>query len=363
MMLAGIFLSEGGFKRAMEAVDAVLAVSPQNPVATLLKGRIYMQENRLEEANACFQALLETLPQSPEGFFYLGLIAQQQKKYAEAAKNFESALSQRPGDMTIFVGLVSALIKDDRIDAAIAECEARLEKSVDNPRAQAILYDLKGRLFLTKNDLNQAEKDFKAAIIANPNHLPPYASLANIYLSTDQADAAIARYRSAIEKEGRQEMPHMMLGIIFATQKQWELAELHYRRALSINPEFAPAANNLAYLLAQQGKEVNEALRLAEKARQLVPDDPRVLDTLGWVYVGLGFYDQAIRAFTKSIEQMPENATLHYHLGVAYDKKGAKQQAKASLERALGLKDDFPEADQARKLLLETNPAAGSDQR
>jgi tetratricopeptide (TPR) repeat protein len=142
-----------------------------------------------------------------------------------------------------------------------------------------------------------------------------------------------------------------MLGIIFAIKKQWDLAEFHYRNALDVNPEFVPATNNLAYLLAEQDKNLDEALRLSQKASRLLPDDPRVLDTLGWVYVKLGFYEEAIAAFSKSIEHIPENPTLNYHLGIAYYQKGATQKAKSALKQALKLDDNFSEADQAREIL------------
>lgn len=143
----------------------------------------------------------------------------------------------------------------------------------------------------------------------------------------------------------------MMLGIIFSLQEKWDLAELHYRKALEANPEFVPAANNLAYLLAEQEKHLPDALRFARTAYRLMPNDYRILDTLGWVYVKLGMHDRAIRTLNQSHEHAPDNPTILYHLGIAYYKSGAVAQAEATLKRALDIDDEFDGANHAREIL------------
>jgi tetratricopeptide (TPR) repeat protein len=60
----------------------------------------------------------------------------------------------------------------------------------------------------------------------------------------------------------------MLLGVIYGVQKCYDLSEAHYHAALELNPEFAAAANNLAYILADQGKKIDEALRLARMAKE-----------------------------------------------------------------------------------------------
>jgi tetratricopeptide (TPR) repeat protein len=77
------------------------------------------------------------------------------------------------------------------------------------------------------------------------------------------------------------------------------------------------------------------------------------MDTLGWVYYKKGLYDSAIREFGDSLEKMPDNATLHYHLGLAYIKKEKEDLAKAQLEKALQLNPKFEGAEEAQKLLSE----------
>jgi tetratricopeptide (TPR) repeat protein len=73
----------------------------------------------------------------------------------------------------------------------------------------------------------------------------------------------------------------MFLGMIYEDRKQYDLSETHYRAALGINPGFSPAANNLAYILVEQDKYLNEALDFARIAWEKLPNDPYVIDTMG----------------------------------------------------------------------------------
>ena len=73
--------------------------------------------------------------------------------------------------------------------------------------------------------------------------------------------------------------------MIYEKQKRYDKSEAHYRSALEVNPGFAATANNLAFYLANQNKEIDEALRLARMAKEKLPNSPYVMDTLGWVWM------------------------------------------------------------------------------
>ena len=143
----------------------------------------------------------------------------------------------------------------------------------------------------------------------------------------------------------------MLLGIIYDMQKRFDLAKKHYNAALSINPNFYPAANNLAYLIAERGGNLNEALSLAQKAKEMLPNDPNVMDTLGLVYYKKGLYDSAVDELSDSVKKDPDNAVVHFHLGLAYYKRGDKALAKTELETALKLDNKFDNSDEAREIL------------
>lgn len=206
-------------------------------------------------------------------------------------------------------------------------------------------------MYLAKNNNDEAEKSFQNALTFNPDFLRPYYSLAKIYLRTGQEEKAISQYKTLIEKQPGQELPHMMLGTIYEMQKQFELSERHYLEALKIKPGFAAAENNLAYLLASQDKDIDVALGYAQSAKEKLPEDPGVMDTIGLIYYKKQMYDRAIRELTVSLEKLPGNAMVHFHLGLTYHKKGNKELAEKELKKALELDDSFNGSDEAKRIL------------
>ncbi|MFN2359363.1 MAG: tetratricopeptide repeat protein, partial [Desulfotignum sp.] len=135
--------------------------------------------------------------------------------------------------------------------------------------------------------------------------------------------------------------------------KDHDKAMAHYKKALEINPEFAPAANNLAYLLLTTTDQYDEALRLARIAKSKLPEDPGIMDTLGLAYYKKELYGNALNEFLDSVKKIPDHPVVNYHLGLTYHKRGDRAQAIASLTKALELSDQFDGADNARQLLSE----------
>ena len=105
--------------------------------------------------------------------------------------------------------------------------------------------------------------------------------------------------------------------------------------------------NNLAYLLAETGGDLNEALRLAELALKKAPNQPNYRDTLGWVYTKKKMTDSAIQTLNALVLQEPKNPTYRYHLGYALLEKGESARARKELENALA---NGPSAEQAARI-------------
>jgi len=139
--------------------------------------------------------------------------------------------------------------------------------------------------------------------------------------------------------------------MIYDVQQKYDKAKEYYRKALKITPNFAPAANNLAYLYAEKGENVDEALNLAQSAKEQFPDDPSISDTLGWVYYKKNIFGRAIVYLKEANEKITDNPTMRYHLGMAYYKNGDKEQARKELKKALELDPKFRSAEEAKDTL------------
>ncbi len=99
---------------------------------------------------------------------------------------------------------------------------------------------------------------------------------------------------------------------------------------------------------------IRPALTLAQRARELRPEDPRIADTLGWIYYKKRAYSTAVTMLKESSENLQnKNPTVLYHLGMAYFSSTEKSLAREVLNKALGIDPGFPEAKEARTVLAQ----------
>ena len=174
---------------------------------------------------------------------------------------------------------------------------------------------------------------------------------AGFYMRQKMTDKAKISYQTVIDKEPNSLAAYMALGLIYENEKNYAKAQGYYEKALKINPNFVPAANNLAYIYAEHGGNIDVALNLAQKAREQAPDDAHVSDTLGWIYYKKNVYGTAITYLKEAVEKSPNHPVTHYHLGMAYYKNGNKEMAKKELSEALRLNPNFEGAEEAKKTL------------
>ena len=113
------------------------------------------------------------------------------------------------------------------------------------------------------------------------------------------------------------------------------------------------AANNLAWLYAEKGQNLDAALQLAQSAKAELPELSEVNDTLGFVYLQKKLPDLAVVPLREAVQKDPGNPIYRYRLGLAYAQSGQNAQAREELTRALSIKSDFPGADEARRILKD----------
>ena len=131
----------------------------------------------------------------------------------------------------------------------------------------------------------------------------------------------------------------------------WAKAQESYRKSLELDSANPVAKNNLAWIYAEHGGNMDIALKLAEEAHQAKPDDPEICDTLGWIYLQKNTVSDAIQELRKSVSLVPSNPEYTYHLGVAYLRSGNKKKAKENLEESIHGGPNSPLAADARQML------------
>jgi len=121
---------------------------------------------------------------------------------------------------------------------------------------------------------------------------------------------------------------------------------------LEIQPDQPAAANNLAYLIAQEkDSDLGEALRLAMLAKQALPDDPHIADTLGLVHYKRDAYGLAISQFQQALTNRPDDPIINYHLALAQFANNDMEGARTAVEKSLASPTAFGERSDAELLL------------
>ena len=200
-------------------------------------------------------------------------------------------------------------------------------------------------------DLSLAEASFKKAIELAPNYSVSYIYLAELYRAQGRLGSAIKEYRGFAGKKSQAGFSAVYSWDDLRASEEGEKAKAKYQEALKVDPKFAPAANNLAYLMLEQGGDLNQALAFAQTAYESAPDDPGIADTLGWIYYNKKAYLKATELLKEAAEKLPENPVVQYHYGMVQFMNGDKEGAKKNLQAALKLSDKFPGAEEAKKTL------------
>jgi tetratricopeptide (TPR) repeat protein len=142
-----------------------------------------------------------------------------------------------------------------------------------------------------------------------------------------------------------------MSAVVVELQDRPADAQHRYEQIVATSPDAVVATNNLAWLYAERGGNLDVALGLAQTAFQLNPNLPEISDTLGWVYYKKGLLPQATSALQRSVEGDPSSPVYHYHLGLIHTKRGDRLKARQSLEKALALDSNFDGSSDARRVL------------
>ena len=348
LLLADIYLREGNQALARQQIEAALNRAPENLNALSLNGRLKLLANDLAGAESVFKRVVELAPGYVPGYFQLGELYRLMKKDDAALLNFEKAIELSPFHYEALGLATDVYLQKRNFDRASQLCEDQRKRIAGNPSHSAFIDYLEGRIFLAKKDDTQAQSYFEKAIEQNPNLLPPYQALAGIYVRTKRFQEAIAQYEVVLGRKPDFIPAFMALGTIYDELGEKEKAESSYRRALELDKEFVPAAHHLAWNLAERQINLDEALSLAQLAKNKQPDDPYIMDTLGWIYYLKESYLNAAAELEDSLAKLPNNPIVNYHLGKVNYKLERYEKARELMRKALEIDPNFKGADDAR---------------
>ncbi|PPR78812.1 MAG: Beta-barrel assembly-enhancing protease [Alphaproteobacteria bacterium MarineAlpha2_Bin1] len=176
-------------------------------------------------------------------------------------------------------------------------------------------------------------------VITNPESTEVYEALGDLFRSQKMWNKAADSYSRAINKKKlinqKDWRVFYSLGISYERAKKWQKAEPNFKKALELNPDQPLVMNYLGYSWVEQGKNLNEALKMIQKAVMLRPRDGYIVDSLGWAFFRLGEFDKAVKNLERAVTLEPEDSIINEHLGDAYWSVGRYREAIFQWKRAL----------------------------
>jgi tetratricopeptide (TPR) repeat protein len=350
--LAALELRHGDADALLATAQQIITAQPYSADGFIFKCIADTTRLKYGDAQQDAEQAIERAPQSPAPYIQMGNVYLAQKRHAEAVSFYQQALDRDPSSAEGLSGVMNTYAAQKQYDKAIAAANAQIAKSPNNSN----FYDLLGTaLFNGKKDLPGTEAALRKAIELDRNNTDAVEKLAQVQVKQGAADQALALCQQAIKDNPLEVRLYVLAGSLYQARQSWDQARAMYQQALTLQPDEPHAANNLAYVMLEQGGNVDVALAMAQTARRGLPDSPNAADTLGWAYYQKGVYQSAISQFQEGLRLgvkagAPDDPAIHYHLGLAYQKANQPALARQQLERALKLS---PNNTAAKKALAE----------
>jgi tetratricopeptide (TPR) repeat protein len=350
--IAALEMSRGDIDAVIQTAQQIITAQPYSADGYLFKGAADIARQKYADAQQDAEMAMQRAPNSPAPYIQLGSIQLAQKHFAEAEKFFQQALDKDPASSDGLSGLMNTYIAEKQMPKALAAVNNQIAKVPNNSN----FYDLLGTaLFNGSKDLAGAETALRKAIELDKNNADALEKLGKVQVQRGSADQAIALYQQSIKDNPGDVRFYILAGELYESKQNWDQAKSMYEQALKISPDHPLASNNLAYVILEQGGNIDVALGMAQTARRGMPNSPNAADTLGWAYYQKGIYQSAVSQFQEAIRLnekngQPDDAEVHYHLGLAYEKLNQNGLARQHLEKAVKLS---PNNADARKALSE----------
>jgi tetratricopeptide (TPR) repeat protein len=335
---------------AADAVPLMLKVVEENPrhlEARLLLLHGLMAVGDLPQAQRQMDLLMKANPNSATVQTAAGMLATLKNDTAGAKAAYGRALTFDPRSYQALAGLLTNEMRSKNFGSARELIEKQLSSNPNDPN----LLLMSAQAYSALGDAFAMEKALKKTVEADPQSLEAYAMLGRLYYQQGRLDLARRELEKFVSTAPMSVPGNTMLGTILELQGRKDEAKNRYNKALQIDPRAAVAANNLAWIDANNNGNLDMALQLAQSAKSQLPNRHEVDDTLGWIYYKKGLSSMAIDALTNSTLKSPDNPSYNYHLGLAYHQSGNHAEAKKFLQKALNSKTKFDQAEEAKKLL------------
>jgi len=315
--------------------EEALKAQPFNGMAKVLRGVMLERMGKSDDARSILIEALRENANNPDILIEIGAHDLGLKHYGDAEERFRRAYVLDPHNLRALLGIEQMYISNNQPEKASEFVAAEVAKE---PQRRDLRHEL-ANLHLRSRQFDLAVTEYQALIdepgASAAEQANLYAMLAAAYEGKNDFPKAIELLNKADQlKPGSPDyVRHLALLYDRVGDKKQAIAS--YRAVLKLAPQDPLTLNNLAFMLADTGGNLDEALEMAQLARREVPNSIDILDTLGWIYFKKDLPDSAARIFADLVEKAPKNPSYHYHYGIALARKGDRTAAQNELKLAL----------------------------
>ncbi|MGA9947996.1 MAG: tetratricopeptide repeat protein, partial [Xanthobacteraceae bacterium] len=215
---------------------------------------------------------------------------------------------------------------------------------------------------------DEAKQRLQRVIAQRPKDTEAIIELGNIQRTRKDFAGCADTYSKAIDTVPNPEKSNWVVfyfrGICYERSHQWPPAEADMKKALELFPEQPLVLNYLGYSWVDQGVHLDQGMDMIRRAVEQRPDDGYIVDSLGWAYFRTGNYDEAVKNLERAVELKPEDPTINDHLGDAYWRVGRMLEAHFQWSHAKDLKpdpDDLPKIEAKLQNGLPSDTSSSAD--
>jgi putative PEP-CTERM system TPR-repeat lipoprotein len=345
LALVNFLLDKKDVKAALQAAQQAAAASPDHPDVVQALGRAQAANGDTNQSVATFNRLIQLRPNSVDPYLRLFDALWAAGKREEGTETLKRALlldaDNLAAQRTLFNAHVSLNQKDDAI-AVARDIQRRL------PR-QDTGYLLEGTIPASQRQWEQALKVYQAGLKAVPDSAALAERVHVVLLIMKRHAEANQHADEWIRANPKNVNFPMYLGDVALSSGDKALAQRRYREVLSRDPDSAMALNNLAWLLLDSNTA--EAVALAERANQLLPNRPVLMDTLAMALARQGQPTKGADLMRQALNLEPQNPQLRLNLAKLLLQAGNKPAARIELEILAQLGSKFPRHAEVSTLL------------
>ena len=369
---AGLINDLTGVPAAAESMFLESVANGGGPSLRLIQllGNLYERQGEKSKAEKLYGDHAAGNPQSPivapamarlaSGKIPDPMIKSASDGVAEALLGVASSLiQQNAGETALILGRMALYLKPDFpvMQILLGSILQRNDHLSDANRIyQAINplspYATSARLRYAENldvlkQTDAAIKLLRAIAKDNPTLADPLIQLGDLLRRHDRFDDSVKAYDKAVVRIGELTPQHWSLlysrGIVLERSGQWEKAEADFLKALEFVPEQPYVLNYLGYSWVDQGINLARGKDMIRKAVTLRPRDGYIIDSLGWAHYQLGEYQDSVKEMERATGLKPEDPVINDHLGDAYWQVGRRNEARFQWRRVLTLGTDDDE--------------------